>query len=155
MERLGTVDRRYPAYFVANPPHPPDSWDVMGYGNGDQTIWPYRLPTWLHGQRTKERLLVSFDSSVTVLRSNREWSDFARIWIGIGQGYPKPNTQRGASGRYKTSTKNGNLYNNAKLALSRRSVFCLVYIRKSHLNFLFLKEWWRFSQCFLPDRAVR
>jgi len=40
-----------PPPFGVNPlPH--FLWDVIGCWNGDQRIWPYRLPTWLRGRMT-------------------------------------------------------------------------------------------------------
>jgi hypothetical protein len=45
VEWVGTVECYHPIRII---PTPHETW----YGNGDQTIWPYRLSTWLHGRRT-------------------------------------------------------------------------------------------------------
>jgi hypothetical protein len=80
MEWLGTVETLVSilSFRTENPPilwQPPPPWDVIGNGNGDQTIFLITcLSSHLGGgmsSDTQERLLVSSDSSVTVLRSNR------------------------------------------------------------------------------------
>jgi hypothetical protein len=67
MEWLGMVHRRYPAYHSdlrTSPPPPfcgnlPPRWDMIGYGNGGQTIWPYGLSNWPRGRRTVKRYPVA------------------------------------------------------------------------------------------------
>ncbi len=90
MEWSGTVDHRYPAYdsdlrtppFCGNPPPPNGMWLGM-----EMVIRQSCRITCLSGHLgggrssdTQESLFVSFDSLLTVLRSNR---GFVWIWIGI------------------------------------------------------------------------
>ncbi len=62
-------------------PPPPPTWDVSGDEYGDGTFRPYCLFTWRVSRgRSRDTYVLSFDSSVTVLRSN--WVvGFA--WIGL------------------------------------------------------------------------
>ncbi len=55
-----------------NPPPPPPTRNVIGYEFGNETFWPHHLSTLPHGQATTKIFhVLSLDSSVTVLRSNR------------------------------------------------------------------------------------
>jgi hypothetical protein len=69
-----------PPLLIATPPPA-----LVRCGNGDQTIWAYHLSTWPRGRRTAN-VYFDFESSVIVLRSNREvrfaWDFFGiPVWI--------------------------------------------------------------------------
>ncbi len=71
---------------------------------------------------------------------------FAWIWIGIGQGYPKPNTQRGASGRDNHQQK-------MKIYTTLQSKLTLSWT--VFLSCVHQKITYQLFTMFLPDSAAR
>ncbi len=92
MDWLGSADCQYLAFrldlrtsFFWHPPPPPRTWEGVGMVIRESeriTCLPGRVGGgW--SSDTQERLFVSIDYSVTVLRSNLVVVDFSWIWIGI------------------------------------------------------------------------
>ncbi len=69
-----------PPISVATPP----LWDVIGYGNGDQTIWPYCLPTWLCGQRTVKPYPSTSIREYLLVSNSPEKQPIGRFFLDLG-----------------------------------------------------------------------